>query len=187
MSQESYPHPLHTQTTSTSSTENALVVDKPLCPAGGASCPGEAGRNVSCSACETGYRRVCSKAAADARNQHRRRMVLIHRLYVCVRACARASERASEHEGARLRFSSALFLIQFFHRHVTRSNKCLSLYRTRALSHTHAHMHAQILDPTRQAAVARTTTTRTQWKRRGICGKPLCQQWHQLHRPLSTR
>ena len=112
---------------------------------------------------------------------------------VCARACAsehasaRASERASEHEGARLSFSSALFLIQFFHRHVTRSNKCLSLYRTRALSHTHAHMHAQILDPTRQAAVARTTTTRTQWKRRGTTGLPLCQQWHQLHRPLSTR
>jgi len=109
VSQESYPHPLDTQTTSTSSTENALVVDKPLCPAGGASCPGEAGRNVSCSACETGYRRVCSKAAADARNQRRRRMVLIHRLYVCVcarvreRACECASERASERASMRVR------------------------------------------------------------------------------------
>ena len=84
--------------------EIALVVDKPLCPAGGASCPGEAGRNVSCSACSRSsatLKQATAESAAKLQPMHGISVgggwfSYIGCMCVCARVRERASERASE-------------------------------------------------------------------------------------------
>ena len=170
VSQQSY---LDKQTTSTSSTEKVLVAEKPLCPAGRKCCPGEAGRDQSCSSCNRSamtLKQPGAESAESAAQPQPTRMgggwfSYIGCMCECARARARerasgrAGERASGRASACLCFSLRCFLMQVFHGHVTRSIEYLSCI-ARALT----HMHVQILVQIRQPWVAHTTTTRTQKK-----------------------